>query len=171
MDEMTEAAGAMARAWKAAFEARDLDALTALYAPDTAFYGSTAAFYGTPAGVRTYFELLPPTYKGADFAPPKIVRLGPDAFAATGEVTFHRDDGEGATTALPFRIGWKEIRLTAPVFPGDTIYARSEVIGVRESRSRPGQGVVTTRTEGFKADGTVFMVFERSCLVPTAPPG
>ncbi len=66
-------------------------------------------------------------------------------------------------------LGWKDIRLTAPVFPGDTIYARSEVIAVRESRSRPGQGIVTTRTEGFKQDGTVFMVFERSCLVPDAP--
>lgn len=64
-------------------------------------------------------------------------------------------------------LGWKEIGLTAPVFPGDTIYARSEVIAVRPSRSRPGQGIVTTRTEGFKHDGTVFMTFERSSLVPT----
>ena len=66
-------------------------------------------------------------------------------------------------------LGWTEIRLTAPVFPGDTIYARSEVVGVRESRSRPGQGIVTTRTEGVKQDGTVFMVFERSGLGPNAP--
>ena len=64
-------------------------------------------------------------------------------------------------------LGWKAIELTAPVFPGDTIYARSEVIGVRPSRSRPGQGIVTTCTEGFKSCGTVFMKFERSCLVPT----
>ena len=104
MDEMMQAAVAMTRAWKAAFEARDLDRLTALYAPRTAFYGSTAAFYDTPAGVRTYFELLPPAYRGADFATPHIVQLGPDAFAATGEVTFHRDDGADAMTALPFRI-------------------------------------------------------------------
>jgi len=64
-------------------------------------------------------------------------------------------------------LGWKEITLTAPVFPGDTIYARSEVLAVRPSRSRPSQGIVTTRTEGFKADGTVFMTFERSSLIPT----
>ena len=63
-------------------------------------------------------------------------------------------------------LGWKEIRLTAPVFPGDTIYARSEVLDVRESRSRPHQGIVTTRTEGFKADGQVFLAFERMSLVP-----
>jgi acyl dehydratase len=65
------------------------------------------------------------------------------------------------------RLGWKEITLTAPVFPGDTIYARSEVLAVRPSKSRPTQGIVTTRTEGFKADGTVFMAFERSSLIPT----
>ena len=64
-------------------------------------------------------------------------------------------------------LGWKEIVLTAPVFPGDTIYARTEVIAVRPSQSRPGQGIVTTRTEGYKADGTVFMTFERSALVPS----
>lgn len=63
-------------------------------------------------------------------------------------------------------LGWREIKLTAPVFPGDTIYARSEVLEVRESRSRPTQGVVTTRTEGYKQDGTVFMTFERSSLIP-----
>ena len=62
-------------------------------------------------------------------------------------------------------LGWKEIKLTAPVFPGDTVYARSEVLEVRESRSRPHQGIVTTRTEGFKQDGTVFLVFERMSLV------
>lgn len=64
-------------------------------------------------------------------------------------------------------LGWKEITLSAPVFPGDTIYARSEVLAVRPSRSRPTQGIVTTRTEGLKADGQVFMVFERSSLIPT----
>ena len=63
-------------------------------------------------------------------------------------------------------LGWREIELLAPVFPGDTVYARSEVLAVRPSKSRPGQGIVTTRTEGHKADGTVFMRFERSALVP-----
>lgn len=64
-------------------------------------------------------------------------------------------------------LGWKEIRLVAPVFPGDTVYARSEVTAIRPSASRLGQGIVTTRTEGFKTDGTVFLFFERSSLVPS----
>lgn len=63
-------------------------------------------------------------------------------------------------------LGWNDIKLTAPVFPGDTIYARSEVLEVRESKSRPHQGIVTTHTEGYKADGTVFMTFVRNSLVP-----
>jgi acyl dehydratase len=63
-------------------------------------------------------------------------------------------------------LGWDKVRLTAPVFAGDTIYAESEVLAKRESKSRPGQGVVTVRTRGLKADGTEFMSFERTVLVP-----
>lgn len=63
-------------------------------------------------------------------------------------------------------LGWDKVRLTAPVYAGDTIYAESEVLEVRESKSRPTQGVVTVRTTGKKADGTAFMTFERAILVP-----
>ena len=63
-------------------------------------------------------------------------------------------------------LGWDKVRLTAPVFAGDTLYAESEVLAVRESSSRPTQGIVTVRTTGRKADGTVFMTYERSILVP-----
>jgi len=63
-------------------------------------------------------------------------------------------------------LGWNDIRLTAPVFNGDTIYAESEVLSKRESKSRPTQGIVTVKTTGKKADGTVFMTYERTVLVP-----
>ena len=63
-------------------------------------------------------------------------------------------------------LGWNDVRLTAPVFVGDTIYAESEVLSKRESASRPGQGLVTVRTIGKKDDGTQFMSFERTVLVP-----
>jgi itaconyl-CoA hydratase len=63
-------------------------------------------------------------------------------------------------------LGWDKVRLTAPVFAGDTLYAESEVLEVRESKSRPTQGIVTVRTTGKKSDGTAFMTFERSILVP-----
>src|SRR6201997_2418578 len=63
-------------------------------------------------------------------------------------------------------LGWTDIKPTAPVFVGDTIYAESEVLAKRESNSRPNQGVVSLRTTGKKADGTVFMTYERPILVP-----
>jgi itaconyl-CoA hydratase len=64
-------------------------------------------------------------------------------------------------------LGWDNIRLTAPVFVGDTIYAETEVIAKRLSQSRPGAGIVTFETRGVKADGTTFMTFTRSALIPT----
>ena len=62
-------------------------------------------------------------------------------------------------------LGWNDIKLTSPVFVGDTIYAESEVLAKRESASRPGQGLVTVRTIGKKGDGTLFMSFERTALI------
>jgi itaconyl-CoA hydratase len=63
-------------------------------------------------------------------------------------------------------LGWTDIKLTAPVFVGDTIYAESEVLEKRESKSRPTQGIVTIRSKGVKADGTEFMSYIRTMLVP-----
>lgn len=63
-------------------------------------------------------------------------------------------------------LGWDKVKLVAPVFAGDTLYAESEVLAKRESKSRPTQGLVTVRTVGKKADGTEFMSFERTVLVP-----
>lgn len=63
-------------------------------------------------------------------------------------------------------LGWTDIKLTAPVFVGDTIYAESEVLEKRESKSRPTQGIVKIKTIGKKSDGTVFMTYERSMLIP-----
>jgi acyl dehydratase len=63
-------------------------------------------------------------------------------------------------------LGWTDVKLTAPVFVGDTIYAESEVLAKRESKSRPTQGIVTVRTRGLKADGVEFLSFERTILAP-----
>ena len=62
-------------------------------------------------------------------------------------------------------LGWSEIRLTHPLFPGDTLYAESEVLTKRESKSRSGQGVVTIKTIGKNQDGTVVCTFERTMLI------
>ena len=63
-------------------------------------------------------------------------------------------------------LGWTDIKLPNPVFVGDTLYSESEVLGKRESKSRPTQGIVTIKTIGKKQGGTVVMEFERTMLVP-----
>ena len=62
-------------------------------------------------------------------------------------------------------LGWTDIKMTAPVFAGDTLYAESQVLNKRESNSRPNAGLVTVRTTGRNQSGTVVCTFERTILV------
>lgn len=62
-------------------------------------------------------------------------------------------------------LGWDEVRMPAPVFVGDTLYAQTEVLAKRESKSRPQMGLLTIKTTGFKSDGTIVMEFKRTLLV------
>ena len=62
-------------------------------------------------------------------------------------------------------LGWDEVRLPLPVFEGDTLYARSEVLDTRESKSRPHQGIVHFRTEGYNQRGEIVVHFRRTMLV------
>jgi itaconyl-CoA hydratase len=64
-------------------------------------------------------------------------------------------------------LGWDNIRLTKPVYVGDTLYAESEITAKRLSASRPGEGIVGCRTTGRNASGDVVITFERNFLVPT----
>jgi itaconyl-CoA hydratase len=68
-------------------------------------------------------------------------------------------------------LGWDRVRLLAPVFAGDTLYAESEIVDRRLSNSRPGHGVVTCHTRGVKATGEEFLSFDRTFLVPTTAEG
>lgn len=63
-------------------------------------------------------------------------------------------------------LGWDDVRLSAPVFIGDTLYAESEVVDVRPSRSRPGQGIVRVRTRGYNQRGETVIAFDRTILIP-----
>jgi acyl dehydratase len=62
-------------------------------------------------------------------------------------------------------LAWDEIRLPHPVFEGDTIYSRSEVLEKRESGSRPNVGIVTVRTTGFNQDGKPVITYRRTVMV------
>lgn len=62
-------------------------------------------------------------------------------------------------------LGWNDIRMTHPLFAGDTLTAESEVLAKRESASRPTAGIVTVKTTGFNQHGVVVCTFTRTMLV------
>jgi len=64
-----------------------------------------------------------------------------------------------------FALGWDGINLPNPLFDGDTLYTESEVLEVRESRSRPEQGVVKVRTRGYNQHGDVVIEYARTVMV------
>lgn len=72
-----------------------------------------------------------------------------------------RDTSQNAVANL----GWDEIRMPNPVFVGDTLYAETEVLDVRESRSRPETGIVSVRTTGYNQENKVIMSYKRAFLV------
>lgn len=62
-------------------------------------------------------------------------------------------------------LGWDKVTLPNPLFEGDTVRSRSEVLAARESRSRPDVGVITVRTTGYKQTGETVIEYERTVLV------
>jgi acyl dehydratase len=62
-------------------------------------------------------------------------------------------------------LGWDEVKLPAPVFEGDTLYARSEVLETRPSNSRPTTGIVRIKTTGFNQDGITVIEFKRVMII------
>ena len=62
-------------------------------------------------------------------------------------------------------LGWDEVRLPHPLFEGDTVYSSSEVLSVRESKSRGNVGLVTVRTTGTNQNSVPVIVFNRTVMV------
>jgi len=79
----------------------------------------------------------------------------------------------GAVTALTTRtlgrvvanLGWTHIELPRPLRPGETLYAESTINEVRESRSRPTQGIAQVETRGFADNGDLVCRYQRALLV------
>jgi acyl dehydratase len=63
-------------------------------------------------------------------------------------------------------LGWDDVRLTGPVFIGDTLYAESEVLEQRLSKSREHEGIIWVRTVGLNQNGERVIEFERAMLIP-----
>ncbi len=62
-------------------------------------------------------------------------------------------------------LGWSDIKLTHPLFAGDTLICESQVLDKRESKSRPGAGIVTVKTDGYNQDGKLVCTFNRTMLI------
>jgi acyl dehydratase len=66
-------------------------------------------------------------------------------------------------------LGFEEIAFPAPVFHGDTIHARTEVVSARESSSRPTQGIVVFEHRAFNQDDALVVQCRRSALMNKRP--
>ncbi len=64
---------------------------------------------------------------------------------------------------------YKEIKHVGPVFHGDTIYAESRVVDVRESKSKPDRGLVFIESRGFNQRDEIVLTLQRTVLVPKRP--
>jgi acyl dehydratase len=62
-------------------------------------------------------------------------------------------------------LGWDDIKMTHPVFAGDTLYSESLVLEKRKSGSRPHAGIVTVRTRTLNQDGVEVCSFKRTFYV------
>jgi itaconyl-CoA hydratase len=71
------------------------------------------------------------------------------------------DTSENATANL----AWTDIKLPNPVFTGDTLWAESEILEKRESRSQPSVGIVTMRCRGINQRREVVIEFKRTFMV------
>jgi acyl dehydratase len=66
-------------------------------------------------------------------------------------------------------LGFRDVQFPKPVFHGDTLYAETVVLEKRESKSRPGEGIVTLEHTARNQDGDVVAIATRSTLVQMMP--
>jgi len=62
-----------------------------------------------------------------------------------------------------------KVRFPKPLFAGDTIHVETEIIALRESRSRPTQGIVTFEHRAFNQNDELVCIFQRSGLQHKTP--
>jgi acyl dehydratase len=72
------------------------------------------------------------------------------------------DTTQGTTVA---NLGWDEVRFPKPLFHGDTVRVQSEVLELRESRSRPNNGIVIFEHRAYNQNNDVVATCKRSALM------
>lgn|SRR5690554_155244 len=63
-------------------------------------------------------------------------------------------------------LNYSEVLHHSPVFIGDTIYAESQILSVRSSRSKPDRGVIKVKTTVTNQKGEKVLSFLREVLIP-----
>src|SRR5262245_51691601 len=66
-------------------------------------------------------------------------------------------------------LGFEQVEFPKPVFHGDTLYAETEVVDKRDSRSRPECGIVTFEHRASNQDGTIVMRARRQAMMRKRP--
>lgn len=77
--------------------------------------------------------------------------------------------GDTTLGTLVANLGYDAVTMPNPVFIGDTMRATSEVTGLRESKSRPGSGIVTFTHELLNQRDEVVCRCTRSALLKKGP--
>ena len=101
--------------------------------------------------------------KSSEFGKPIVnscLTLGFMVGISVGDTTM------GTTVA---NLGWDEVRFPHPLFHGDTIRVESEVIEVRDSKSRPANGIVILAHRAYNQDGVLVGECKRSALMMRKP--
>lgn len=63
-------------------------------------------------------------------------------------------------------LGIEKAKFYKPVFVGDTIYTESEIIDLRESKSKQGFGIVKIKTKTLNQNNEIVLEFERTIMIP-----
>jgi acyl dehydratase len=66
-------------------------------------------------------------------------------------------------------LGWDQVRFPKPLFHGDTVHVQTEVLELRDSRSRPDNGIVIFEHRAFNQNGELVAVCKRTALMHRRP--
>ena len=91
----------------------------------------------------------------------RILVVGPLVFSIAVGLTVSEISGKAIAN-----LGYEEVAHKAPVFVGDTVTAETEILSIRESKSKQDRGVVHVQTTVTNQNNEVVLTFKRSVLVP-----
>ena len=105
-----------------------------------------------------------PVHTNADYASKnqhgQILVVGTLVFSLV--VGFTVTDISGNAIA---NLGYENVEHLKPVFVGDTLYAETEILSCRESKSKPDRGIIYVETRGFNQKGEMVIRFRRNVLM------